>query len=255
MLSIWTLATLAQLACLGQESAKLPTPFPTTTPASSSGSLEGPSQLDDSQTSEQLSNAPDPAARTPTGRATDPTANAGNRFGYYMTETYWNPSALTAPAFRAGLRMANPPGQGATAYPAEWRQGAEGFGRNYGDAFASRVSAHTAQFLTGAVTREDPYYAPSASHGFFARSAHAIAYTFIDRSDSGRPMPAVSSFVGAAAGGFIGDLYLPAGFRDLTHAGQRATFQLGTFTAGNLFREFAPQIPLPIRLVISLIGR
>ena len=61
MLSIWTLATLAQLACLGQESAKLPTPFPATAPASSSGSLEGTGPLDDSQTSEQLSNAPGPA--------------------------------------------------------------------------------------------------------------------------------------------------------------------------------------------------
>jgi hypothetical protein len=118
-----------------------------------------------------------------------------------MTETYWNPSALTAPAFRAGLRLVSPPGKGGTAYPPEWRRGAEGLGRNYGDAFASRVSAH------------------------------AIAFTFIDRSDYGRLMPAVSSFVGAAAGGFVGDLYLPAGFRDVTHAGQRATFQLGTFAA------------------------
>jgi hypothetical protein len=211
--------------------------------------------LEDPQTSKQLSNAPDPATTTPLGRAAALPSNGGNRFSYYMAETYWNPSALTAPAFRAGLRMANPPGKGATAYPPEWRQGAAGFGRNYGDAFASRVSAHTAQFLTGAITREDPYYAPSSSRGFVARSAHAIAFTFIDRSDSGRPMPAVSSFAGAAAGGFIGDLYLPAGFRDVIHAGQRATFQVGTFAAGNLFREIAPQIPLPLRLAISLIGR
>jgi|ERR1700733_1836532 len=255
ILAIWTFAALAQLACFGQESAKLPAPFPTATPALPSRGLADTSQLEDSQTSEQLSNAPDPVATTPVGRATALPVMAGKRFSYYETETYWNPSALTAPAFRAGLRMASPPGKGGTAYPPEWRQGAEGFGRNYGDAFASRVSAHTAQFLTGAITREDPYYAPSSSRRFFARSAHAIAFTFIDRSDSGRPMPAVSSFVGAAAGGFVGDIYLPTGFRDVIHAGQRATFQLGTFAAGNLFREFAPQIPLPFRLAISLIGR
>src|SRR5215831_4247281 len=55
---------------------------------------------------------------------------------YYLTETYFNPSAFTAPAFRAGLRMVNPPGNGATPYPSEWRQGGEAFGRNYGDAVA-----------------------------------------------------------------------------------------------------------------------
>lgn len=174
---------------------------------------------------------------------------------YYFTETYWNPGALTAPAFSAGIRMANPPGTGATKYPAEWRQGAEGFGRNYGDAFAARVSAHTAQFLTGAVLREDPRYAPSASRGFLARSAHAVAFTFVDRSDSGRSVPAFSNFAGAAAGGFVGNTYLPTGFQDLTHAGQRATFQFGTIAAGNLFREFAPQMPRAVQLFISLIAR
>lgn len=255
MLSIWTLAALAQLACFGQESAKPPATLPMATSVSSTRVADNPDQFEDWQSSAQLSNVPDSTATVPTGTAPTPPANTGSRFSYYMTETFWNPSALTAPAFRAGLRMASPPGKGATAYPAEWRQGAEGFGRTYGDAFASRVSAHTAQFLTDTIAREDPYYAPSASRGFFARSAHAVAFSFIDHSDSGRPMPALSNFVGAAAGGFVGDLYLPAGFRDVTHAGQRATFQLGTFAAGNLFREFAPQIPLPFRLVISLIGR
>jgi hypothetical protein len=255
MLTIWTFAALAQLTCLAQKSATLPMPLPTSTPTSSSRALEDPSQLEDLQASKQLSDAANPATTTPTDRATALPANTGIRLSYYMTETYWNPSALTAPAFRAGLRMENPPGKGATAYPAEWRQGSEGFGRNYGDAFASRVSAHTAQFLAGAIIREGPFYVPSSSRRFLVRSAHAVAFTFIDRSDSGRPMPAVSNFVGATAGGFVGDLYLPTGFRDLTHVGQRATFQLGTFAAGNLFREFAAQIPLPFRLAISLIGR
>lgn len=177
------------------------------------------------------------------------------KINYHLTETYRNPSALTAPAFTAGIRMANPPGKGVSKYPAEWRQGAEGFGRNYGDAFAARVSAHTAQFLTAAIVREDLRYSPSASREFFARTAHAVAFTFVDRSDSGRPMPAFSNFAGAAAGGFVGNAYLPAGFQDMTHAGQRATFQFGSIAAGNLFREFAPEMPRAMQVFISLIAR
>jgi len=68
-------------------------------------------------------------------------------------------------------------------------------------------------------------------------------------------MPAFSNFAGAAAGGFVGNAYLPAGFQDATHAGQRATLQFGMFAAGNLFREFAPQMPRPLQLFISLIAR
>jgi hypothetical protein len=170
-------------------------------------------------------------------------------------DTYLNPSTLTAPAFRAGIRMANPPGKGAMRYPAEWRQGAEAFGRNYGDAFAERVSFHTARFITGVITREDPRYIPSGSHNVFARTAHAFAFSFVDRSDSGRAMPALSNFVGAAAGGFVGNAYLPSGFNDLTHGGQRATLRFGMFSAGNLFREFAPQMPRPMRTFFALIAR
>src|SRR6266849_5178015 len=87
------------------------------------------------------------------------------------------------------------------------------------------------------------------------RSLYALRFTFVDRSDSGRPMLALSNFVGAAAGGFAGNTYLPSGFNDVTHAGQRATIRFGTFAAGNLFREFAPQMPRPIRTFFILIAR
>jgi hypothetical protein len=177
------------------------------------------------------------------------------KFRYYVNETYLNPGVFTAPAFRAGIRMANPPGKGATRYPPEWRQGGEAFGRNYGDAFAQRVTFETARFATGIITHEDPRYIPSSSRNVLARSLHALTFTFVDRSDSGRAMPAFSNFVGATAAGFVGNAYLPSGFNNATHAGQRATLQFGFTAAGNLFREFAPQMPRPVRTVFQLIAR
>jgi hypothetical protein len=105
------------------------------------------------------------------------------------------------------------------------------------------------------ITREDPRYVPSSSRSVFARSIHAISFTFVDRSNSGHPMPAISNFVGAAAGGFVGNAYLPAGFNDVTHAGQRASLRFGFAAAGNLFREFAPQMPSPMRTFFMLIAR
>jgi hypothetical protein len=68
-------------------------------------------------------------------------------------------------------------------------------------------------------------------------------------------MPALSNFVGAAAAGFVGNTHLPSGYNNATHAGQRATLQFGLTAAGNLFREFAPQMPKPVRAVLQLIAR
>jgi hypothetical protein len=177
------------------------------------------------------------------------------KFHYYLTETYLNPGAVTAPAVRAGIRMANLPGRGTTRYPVEWRQGAEAFARNYGDALAERTSFQTARFVSGVLTHEDPRYKPSGGHNVLARSIYALSFSFVDRSDSGRPMPALSNFVGAAAGGFVANTYLPTGFNNVTHAGQRATIRFGTFAAGNLFREFAPQMPGPMRTFFTLVAR
>jgi len=179
----------------------------------------------------------------------------GDKFRYYFTETYFQPGAYIGPAFRAGLRMANPPGTGPTKYPKEWSQGAEAFGRNYGDAFAERAASHTATFVVGAILKEDPRYIRSSSHSFLARSFHAVSFAFVDRSDSEHCMPAVSHFAGAAAGGFIGNAYLPDGFNNATHAGQRTAIGFGSIAAANLFQEFAPSMPRPVRTFFSLIGR
>jgi hypothetical protein len=195
------------------------------------------------------------AGTTPSFSGNAQSLGAEDKFRYYITETYLNPSVFTAPAFRAGIRMANPPGKGATQYPPEWRQGAEAFGRNYGDAFAQRVTFETARFATRVVTHEDPRYTPSSSHNVLARSIHALTFTFVDRSDSGHAMPAISNFVGATAAGFVGNAYLPSGFNNATHAGQRATLQFGFTAAGNLFLEFAPQMPRSVRTVFQLIAR
>ena len=247
------LSLLSPAACTGQEAS----PAQTEPPAAASSQEQQPSGASTGAANPYPDPPPD-GSGSPKALSLVPNVSASspvNRFGYYMRETYGNPSLFTAPAFRASTLMAHPPGSGANRYPNEWRQGAQGFGRNYGDAFAVRISTHTAQFLAAEITREDPRYMPSASRSFFARTAHALAFTFVDRSDSGHRLPAFSNFAGAAAGGFVGNAYLPDGFHDATHGGQRATFQFGLLGAGNLFREFAPQIPVPLRVFISLMAR
>jgi hypothetical protein len=148
------------------------------------------------------------------------------------------PRALFGPALSAAIRMANPP----AAYPRGWRDGANAYGRNFGDAMARHGARETARFATAAIFHEDFRYRPSPSKNVLARTAHALAFTFVDRSDSGRSQVAISNFAAAGANGFVGDLYLPRGFNNLSHAETRMAVAFGDLAAQNVLREFAPEL-------------
>ena len=81
---------------------------------------------------------------------------------------------------------------------------------------------------------EDFRYRPSTSRNPLARSFHAVAFTFVDKSDSGDNRIALANFVGVAAGGFVGELYLPPGYNNLSHAETRTAALFGSFAAQNL---------------------
>ncbi len=159
------------------------------------------------------------------------------RFMDYAIVTV-GPRSLFVPPAYAAIRMADPPG----AYPRDWRLGAGAFGRNYGSALASRTSLETGRFLTGALLHEDYRYRASTSKNPLVRSLHALAFTFVDKSDSEHNRIAFANFVGAGASGFVGNLYLPAGFNDFSHAETRTAIAFGGFAAQNLLREFTPEL-------------
>ncbi|HEY0758779.1 MAG TPA: hypothetical protein VGD59_05945 [Acidisarcina sp.] len=217
----------------------------------------GPAILPDApQASRQLIVAQESGGGQQTGTSTNPQTPASapsllaspvnvpigqlglkGKFDFYL-KVEFAPANFVIPAGVALFHMADPPDQ----YPHRWRDGAGAFGRNYGSGLASAFSGNTARFITGAVLHEEPRYFPSENHAFGARVFHALKFTLIDKADSGRDRIAISNFAGAAAGGFIGNAYLPAGFRDLTHAGQRSLFILAVVGGENEAAEFRPEI-------------
>ena len=168
--------------------------------------------------------------------ATSQRLSFSDKFTIYAHQTF-GPPAVIIPAFAAGTAMANPKNH----YPHEWRDGAGAFGRLYGDSIATVTSERTARFLTGVALHEDPRYAPSHSKNPLMRTMHAVAFTFVDKTDSGRNTIAFSNFAGAAAGGFVGNAYLPHGYNDLTHAEQRMAIQFASIAIQNIAAEFQPQ--------------
>jgi hypothetical protein len=168
----------------------------------------------------------------------------GEKF-QYLVEPAFGPRSFLANGVAAGIRMANPP----SAYPHEWRSGAEAFGRVYGDSYARTGSMAIASFSTSVLLHEDPRYWRSHSTTVLGRLNHALLFTFVDKTDGGHTTIAMSNFTGAAAAGFIGNAYLPAGFNDLTHAGQRSSIAFGGLAAQNVLQEFAPEIGQGLRKI------
>ena len=180
--------------------------------------------------------------RRGTGQGTLPPSSAGKvglgQEFFELAKSTVGPRALFIQSVGAGLTMARP----RSNYPPEWRQGAQAFGRLYGDRLAAKASTQTARLLTAALMHEDLRYKPSESTNPLLRTAHAVAFTFVDRTNSGHSTLALSNFAGAAAGGFVGNAYLPTGFNDLTHAESRTALAFGTMAVKNIFSEYSPEI-------------
>jgi len=161
----------------------------------------------------------------------------GDKFSYFEKPVF-GPRGIFTTVFQAGLSMANPP----SGYPREWRNGAGAFGRNYGNAYARNAAESFARFSVDSLLHEDPRYSRSTSKSFLGRSAHALTFTFFDKTDGGHRTLALGNFVGAGAAGFVGNAYLPDGWNNTTHAGQRSLTVFTGFAAQNLTQEFAPEI-------------
>jgi hypothetical protein len=187
-----------------------------------------------------LSTAPSVVARPPDA----PVGQLGlnGKFDFYV-EAVFAPANFVFPAIGASYRMANP----IDGYPHQWRDGGGAFGRNYGDIVARGLSAKTTAFATGVVLREDPRYFPSEDRRPAARVFHAIKFTLIDKGDSDHDRVAFSNLAGSAAAGFVGNAYLPPGYRDATHAGQRSLYALAGFGIANELSEFRPEIRLALK--------
>jgi len=173
-------------------------------------------------------------AQSGTPAATLPTASERAK---WWAEHAFGPGPLAGSAVGASLLMAFPP----RAYPREWRQGAGGWGRNYGNYAAMNVTGYTVKYGVAELLGEDPRYRPSTETQVAKRIGHALGFAFVDRSRSGQLRPAVSTWAGALASGFVTKTYMPRGFNDSVHAGQWTLINFGAFVGNNLTEEFKPE--------------
>jgi len=123
---------------------------------------------------------------------------------------------------------------------AGYGQGAQGYGKRFGAAFADSV---TGTFIGGAilpsVLKQDPRYFYKGTGTIKERALYAMANAFICKGDNGRWQPNYSALGGNLASAGISNLYYPAADRN----GPGLTFEnafigIGANAFSNIIQEF-----------------
>jgi hypothetical protein len=137
---------------------------------------------------------------------------------------------LTAAA--AGLEQADDQYSG-------YGQGAEGYGKRYGAAYADMV---TSTFIGGAILpsllKQDPRYFYKGTGSAGSRLLYAISRSVLCRGDNGRRQVNYSYLLGDVASGGISNLYYPAGDRGAGLTFENAAIGIGATAAANVLQEF-----------------
>lgn len=139
--------------------------------------------------------------------------------------------------FLAGISQAenSEPGYG---------QGAEGYGKRFGSAFADGTIEN---YMTGAVLpsllRQDPRFFQKGQGTFLHRTGYAVSRIFVTRTDSGHGQFNYSEVVGSAMSAAISTYsYHPKGDRTLPNTASVWGTQVGYDTITIVVKEFWPDI-------------
>ena len=122
---------------------------------------------------------------------------------------------------------------------AGYGQGAQGYGKRYGAAYADSV---TGTFIGSAILpsllKQDPRYFYKGSGTKRSRILYAIANAVICKGDDGRWQANYSNILGSLASGGISNLYYPANDRGTELTFENALIGIGTTAAANILQEF-----------------
>ena len=118
-------------------------------------------------------------------------------------------------------------------------QGAQGYGKRLGAAYADSV---TSTFIGGAILpsllKQDPRYFYKGTGTRRSRFFYALANAVICKGDNARWQPNYSAVLGSLAAGGISNLYYPESDRDVAVTFENTLISIGASAANNLLQEF-----------------
>ena len=122
-------------------------------------------------------------------------------------------------------------------------QGAEGFAKYYGGAFADQAIGNMmTEAIFPVALHQDPRYFTKSKGGFWKRTGYAISREVVTRGDDGNSHFNTSELLGNAVAAGISDAYYPAADRSLSNTANKWGQQIALDTAFNVMKEFWPDV-------------
>jgi hypothetical protein len=150
-------------------------------------------------------------------------------------KTMLNPLGYLKAAVSGGIDQANDK-------PAEWEQGASGYGKRFANILGQYTIQRTVTFGASSLLHEDNRYFNSGKHGIWPRTGYALTSGILARHDDGSRNFSLSQVGGVAAGAFLSRLWQPP---SQSSAGDGAV-SFGLTMASNagfgIVKEFLPDL-------------
>jgi hypothetical protein len=148
----------------------------------------------------------------------------------------FDPSAFLVAGIFAGLSMAQ-------KQYSSFGNGAQGFGKYYGGAFADQAIGNImTEGLFPVALHQDPRYFVKGTGGFWKRTGYAITREVITRGDDGRSHFNTSELAGNAVAAGISNFYDPAADRSFGNTTNKWGQQIGLDAFFNVAKEFWPDV-------------
>lgn len=144
----------------------------------------------------------------------------------------FDPVSLIADAAVAGIQQANHTYAG-------YGYGASGYGKRFAAQFGNgRTSDFLSHAVFPALFQQDPRYYYQGVGSFRSRLLHAASFAILTRSDSGKPMPNYSYFLGDLGSGALSNLYYPHADRGVGLVFTNAAIGIAGKAGEAILREF-----------------
>jgi hypothetical protein len=118
-------------------------------------------------------------------------------------------------------------------------QGAQGYGKRFGAAYAdSVIGTFIGNAILPSLFKQDPRYFYKGSGSGRSRFLYAVARAVICKGDNGRWQANYSAIFGSVAAGGISNLYYPEADRGVALTFENALIGIGASAANNILQEF-----------------
>jgi Carboxypeptidase regulatory-like domain len=156
--------------------------------------------------------------------------------------------SLTDPIEFVGIGIIAGAEQATNTFPG-YGQGAGGFAKRYGAAYADEVSGRViGSAILPSLIHQDPRYFYKGSGSLSSRAFYAISRALVTRGDGGQTEPNYSRLFGSFAAGGLANLYYPRADRGLGLTLADGFVSIAGHAVDNLVREFflrslTPNVP------------